>query len=363
MSLFAFGSNVSFQFGSSDVINTCVPQKIAFFEDKKIITLETGYLHSFALTDQGLFSWGCNDDGQLGREGNEEDFLEVKFPKIVTGRFMDYKNIVIKNGKVQFQNKVEIKKIQAGGSFSAFLTKKGHLFITGTFRNSRGVFGLTKSTKNSFMPIPVMSRVKDIMAGKDFLLIHTNNNDLYAIGNNDFNQIRDYTMRNKESLVPKLISTKVKFFGCGASHLVFITKNLNVYARGLDNSNQTNLPFEIKELTNENACKIIGGSYTTYLLIDDLLYSLGMNKDGQLGLGKKSNFENFSYVTKEVEDIKCKMDFVLFKNKDELFTFGASNFGENGFEDDKLSPTKLNFKEVKNFAAGADFSLVEGELL
>lgn len=362
MSLYAFGSNVSFQFGPSDEINTSKPQKVSFFDDKEILLLETGYLHSFALTDKGLFSWGCNDDGQLGREGEEDEILEVKFPKIIVGKFMDYRNVVIKRGKVQYQSNVEISKIQAGGSFSAFLTKKGYLFITGTFRNTRGVFGLTKEKRNSFMPIPVMPRVKDIKAGKDFLLICTTNNELYAIGNNDFNQMRNNKIRNKESLVPKRICTNVKYFGCGASHLIYVTNDNQVFTRGLDNANQRNLPLNVKEISEGESCKIIGGSFTTYLLIDGYLYGLGMNKDAQLGLGKKSDFENMTFITNEVIDIKCKMDFVLIKKEDGIYSFGASNYGETGFENDVLSPQKLSFTKVNCFAAGADFSLVEGSL-
>ncbi|KCZ79148.1 hypothetical protein H312_03468 [Anncaliia algerae PRA339] len=362
MSLYGFGSNVSSQLGPSDEVSTSKPIKLDFFDDKKIISMESGYLHTLVLTDKGLFSWGCNDDGQLGREGDDEEFLEIKIPKILVGRFMTDKNIIQKKNKMLFNKSTEIVKIQAGGSFSAILTKKGHLFLTGTFRDSHGVFGLTREKVNSKIPIPVMSRVKDIKAGKDFLLILTSRNELFAVGNNDFQQIRDHPFRKNESLFPRKIYSNVKYFGCGASHYIFITKDLKIHKRGLNNFNQISLPDKLDNLTKETKCKILGGSFTSFILLDDKLYSLGMNKDGQLGIGKKSELEELSFVTDKVSDIKCKMDFALLTKEDVLYSFGTSNFGENGFDNDLLIPTPLNFKNINHFSAGADFSIVNGDI-
>lgn len=63
-------------------------------------------------------SWGCNDEGALGRDTSIED-SETR-PEIV----------------VIPENDVEIYSISAGGSHSAVLFSNGNVYSWGTFRVS-----------------------------------------------------------------------------------------------------------------------------------------------------------------------------------------------------------------------------------
>ena len=46
-----------------------------------VAKLEAGGMHTVALATNGaVFTWGCNDEGALGREGNGDKPLPVAFP-------------------------------------------------------------------------------------------------------------------------------------------------------------------------------------------------------------------------------------------------------------------------------------------
>lgn len=62
-------------------------------------------------------SWGCNDEGALGRDTSVED-SETR------------------PGIVQIPEDVEIYSISAGGSHSALLLSNGNVYSWGTFRVS-----------------------------------------------------------------------------------------------------------------------------------------------------------------------------------------------------------------------------------
>ena len=48
------------------------PRVLAPLRDKKVCSIALGGLHNAVVTETGqVYTWGCNDDGSLGREGNE----------------------------------------------------------------------------------------------------------------------------------------------------------------------------------------------------------------------------------------------------------------------------------------------------
>lgn len=54
------------------------PRVVAPLRDKKVYSVACGGLHNAVVTETGqVYTWGCNDDGSLGREGNES------FPELV----------------------------------------------------------------------------------------------------------------------------------------------------------------------------------------------------------------------------------------------------------------------------------------
>lgn len=85
---------------------------------KDIVDVKTGGMHSLCLTKSGeIWSFGCNDEGALGRNTEDEEGSEAK-PRKVTAL----------PGKVV--------KISAGDSHSACLLEDGLVFAWGSFRVS-----------------------------------------------------------------------------------------------------------------------------------------------------------------------------------------------------------------------------------
>lgn len=105
-----------------DVMEKTRPALVAEVAD--VVDVKAGGMHSLCLTKSGeIWSFGCNDEGALGRD-TEEEGSETK-PR-----------------KVSMAGKVV--KISAGDSHSACLLEDGRVFAWGSFRVS---FNLSTSSK------------------------------------------------------------------------------------------------------------------------------------------------------------------------------------------------------------------------
>lgn len=130
---------------------------------KNVIDISAGGMHSLYLTKDGkVFSFGCNDEGALGRdtseEGSEYNISQVTLP-----------------GKCV--------KLSTGDSHSACLLDDGRVLAWGSFRDSHGNMGLTLEG-NKRLPIEVVPDVKfvDIASGADHLVLLTTAGEMYTIG-------------------------------------------------------------------------------------------------------------------------------------------------------------------------------------
>jgi len=90
-----------------------------------------GGMHTVALSPAGIaYSWGCNDEGALGRLGNEQDILPVDLPLAIDG-------------------------VSVGDSHTIFYsTEKSVAYLTGLYRvSSRQIFRLGVNHKvPNFIP-------------------------------------------------------------------------------------------------------------------------------------------------------------------------------------------------------------------
>ena len=65
---FVWGSNFEWKIRSRVIhVSRNSPQKLGL---ENILLIESGSFHTVALTIDGLYSWGCNTDGQLGYQGD-----------------------------------------------------------------------------------------------------------------------------------------------------------------------------------------------------------------------------------------------------------------------------------------------------
>lgn len=128
-----------------------------------VVAVCAGGMHNLVLTSEGkVFSFGCNDEGALGRdssvEGSEFEPQEVELP-----------------GKVV--------KMSAGDSHSACLLEDGRVFAWGSFRDSHGNMGLSLEG-NKRLPVDVLPNTTccDIASGSDHLAMLTCSGLVYTVG-------------------------------------------------------------------------------------------------------------------------------------------------------------------------------------
>ena len=160
--VFVHGSGECDQLGLGEgVLERKKPTCIKSLMGEKVISVAVGSLHNLALTADGrVFSWGCNDDGALGRVGEEN--VPLPIPTF---------------------DKVPIKKICVGDCHSAFLDFANRLWICGSYKDSSGHIGFPDFVKGighihhkQIAPVcvqglPSRSSIEDVVCGANHTLV------------------------------------------------------------------------------------------------------------------------------------------------------------------------------------------------
>lgn len=185
------------------------------------------------MTDDGeVWSFGCNDEGALGRDTSEEG-SEYKASKV--------------------DLPTDCIRITAGDSHSAFLLSDGRVFACGAFRDSHGTMGLNMKGKQQY-PIEVVPGIDfvDIKSGADHLVMLSSLGKVYTVGCAEQGQLGRVSMRSSSGetrrgkgqlLEPGLvIGRNINFIDAiwATTYCTFIRNRANgsVYGFGLNNYNQ-----------------------------------------------------------------------------------------------------------------------------
>src|SRR5580704_2063734 len=123
--LYSFGYNDCGQLGLGNDTNQNIPHKITQFNSNTIVSIACGAHHSLVLTKDGLYSFGYNYFGQLGLGNNTDQNIPHKI--------------------TQF-NSDTIVSIACGEYHSFVLTKDG-LYSFGN--NNHGQLGLGNNTNQN----------------------------------------------------------------------------------------------------------------------------------------------------------------------------------------------------------------------
>src|SRR5438552_542369 len=124
-------------------------------------------MHTSALSAENkLWTFGCNDEGALGRPTDPEEANEMS------------------PFSVPFAGPLKILGVSCGDSHTAVLTADGKVFLFGTFRDSNGVLGVTERKDKSFEPfeIAVDGAAVKVESGCDHLAILTDRGDVFTMG-------------------------------------------------------------------------------------------------------------------------------------------------------------------------------------
>ena len=228
--LYAWGANSAGQLGDGTVVNHSAPAKVVFPPEVMSVTgIAAGYSHSLAITNDGLYAWGDNFNGELGNGTLNNQSLPVKvlFPSTVTtviqvaagrntsyaitndgpyawgqswtgqlgnGSFGKLPDGSIERGqtlpvKVLFDKKVvSITDIEAGEYYAMAITNDG-LYAWGmNVSGSLGTGGGTTALPMKVRFPKAVTTIKEIAASTNHSLAITNDG-LYAWGNNSAGQL------------------------------------------------------------------------------------------------------------------------------------------------------------------------------
>eukprot|EP00826_Nyctotherus_ovalis_P054829 TRINITY_DN721_c0_g1_i1.p1 TRINITY_DN721_c0_g1~~TRINITY_DN721_c0_g1_i1.p1 ORF type:complete len:424 (+),score=112.26 TRINITY_DN721_c0_g1_i1:179-1450(+) len=289
----------------SDVFTAERPAKLAIqtapeTPPVKFVKVVCGGLHTLALTNEGkVYSWGCNDDGALGRSGSESEpqlveGLEVSVAEIAAGdshsiaynkelgvvymwgryrnvrhgNFMDIVKTPTKMGEFEFKRK-KIQKVVCGAHHTLFLVD-GKVSAVGEPENEnlgRLVLDRHKKEKSLGFRIERVHQDKgkytDIFAG-NYHSFAIKDGKLFAWGLNNYGQLGtgDYKSTRVMKEVRAIDGAQVANIVGGENHTVALMKNGDVYSWGKNDESQLGYKLEeerkmedIKENGNKEELK------------------------------------------------------------------------------------------------------------
>lgn len=329
----------------------------------KIVSVCAGGMHTLCLTEEGkVMSFGCNDEGALGRETAEEGSETL-------------------SGAVELPGKAV--QVTAGDSHSAALLDDGRVFAWGAFRDSHGSMGLTPNGAEKFpVQMPVDSKVVKIASGGDHLVMLTADGLVYTCGCGEQGQLgrlyertasRESRQGLNQLLLPALVISKhlkkVDDIWAGTYCTFFKEKSTdNIYACGLNNYFQLGLgkklsqilrhfhPVKSEQFSNHTWRTIAGGQHHTLALdTDNVTYVIGRHEYGRLGLGENGkDIEELTIIPslqqKKCVEIACgsSVSFAVTDNG-EVYSWGMGTNGQlgSGEEEDLYEPKKVGGKQLE----------------
>uniref|UniRef100_A0A8D0DGZ2 Regulator of chromosome condensation 1 n=1 Tax=Salvator merianae TaxID=96440 RepID=A0A8D0DGZ2_SALMN len=343
---------------------------------EKIIQAEAGGVHTVCLSETGkVYTFGCNDEGALGRDTSEDGSDSV--PGLV-----DLKEKVI--------------QVSAGDSHTAALTEDGRVFIWGAFRDENGVIGLLAPLKGgegqestSGSPVPVELQldvpVVKIASGSHHLALVSTAGGLYTCGCGDNGQLgrvpQVFAVRGgrkglERLLLPQPVAIKqrgcktkgqIQDVFCGSYSTIAITQEGHVIGFGLSNyyqlgSQGIDTYYSPKVLTAfKNSTKSwvgfsAGQHHTVCLDSEGSVYSLGRADYGMLGLGKGASDKNVPTAIPDLpksSSVACgeRVGYAVTEDG-RAFAWGmGSNLQlATGDEEDVWSPVQMSGQQLESRA-------------
>eukprot|EP00245_Coleochaete_scutata_P012098 TRINITY_DN4638_c0_g1_i1.p1 TRINITY_DN4638_c0_g1~~TRINITY_DN4638_c0_g1_i1.p1 ORF type:complete len:425 (+),score=61.67 TRINITY_DN4638_c0_g1_i1:61-1275(+) len=218
--VFSWGRNQNGQLGLGDTVDGLFPQKIPAFEGIKVRMVAAGAEHTAAITEDGrLYGWGWGHYGNLGLG----DRLDRKLPELVTS--------------VQGER---MAMVACGWRHTIAATASGKVYTVGWSKYGQ----LGHGDNNDHLVPHAVESLKNMTAaqiagGWRHSVALMSDGVLYAWGWNKFGQLG--VCNNEDQNAPHAVASipeAVLQVSCGWRHTVAVTEKGNVYAWGRGTTGQ-----------------------------------------------------------------------------------------------------------------------------
>jgi alpha-tubulin suppressor-like RCC1 family protein len=305
-----------------------------FIKSNDIIAGDSGGYGCHVITKFGTcYTWGLNDEGQLGLGHTDDCFCPEKLPLL------------------------NVKSINTGDYHAFALTKTNTCYVWGY--NFHGQLGLgdnvnrNRPTKFTFFSD---NKIVSVACGLLFTIALVEINSemkCFAWGDNTFGQLCLENIVKKNIPQEIKIPDKIMTITCGHSHSIILITNHELYGwgrnicgqLGLGDFNDRNSPTKLK--LNDIISVSCREHSTLALVKSGGLYSWGDNTYGQLGLGGIINISNPTKINLSEKIISVKCDYgqvVAITNQNNIYLWGCFAYDSEEMKDiDFTTPRKLDF--------------------
>lgn len=348
-SLWAWGENEDGQLGDGTTTNRKIPVAISV-ADETVSTISAGGYHSLATTSDGsLNAWGYNGSGQLadGTKTNRNSPHEV----LVAGK--------------------TFSAVVAGGENSMGVANDGSVYVWGA--NRYGQLGLPFSSE---IPIEVGGgkSFSQMSAGGFFSLALDSDGSIYTWGDNSLGQLGDGTNIDRNTPVEVAVTGKTfSDISAGARVSLVLTTDGSLYSWGQNyygnvgdgSKTDRNTPVEISVAGKAISTMSAGLVHSLAITTDGDLYAWGRNEAGRLGDGTttdRSSAVAVADVGKTFATVAAGGAHSLALSSDgSIYAWGSNSDGQlgDGSTTDSHVPAEVVVADrtFSAIAAGEDHSL------
>lgn len=351
--LFSWGDNSNGQLGNGTTDNKNTPIEIELDEGVKPVKIACGFNHSLAIGDNGcLYAWGANYDGQLGNGTTEDSYIpvKIKFPnnskvvQIACGD--DFSMAICDDGSLYTWGNNDDGQLGNGSN------------IEGQYRSTPTLIKLSGNVN----PIKISCGSKYAMAiGDDGYIYGWGDNYNYQQSDGSTSY---YCASPKIIAFSKDTEIKVNQISCGYSHVITLSCDNKLYGWGDHSSGQlgdirrmdddyshNKMYYKLNFPADTKINSIVSDSSHSTAIIDQngSLYMSGWNFYGQLGNGNREKIEKFSqinFATKGIKATKVAFGYshtLILADNGKVYTSGSNTYGELGDGSNSLSCT---FKSI-----------------
>ena len=322
-----------------------------------------GTVHSFGRNDKGALGLGHNNDDVLlptpiptlpkidkiscgvhftvcvDDEGFIWSFGENKFGQLGTGNKIDF------NVPQKLLNIPPVLSVSCGYAHTLIITTDSNLWSCGS--NLFGQLCHENKESRSRPQKTSFSNISKISAGYCHSLFQNNKEEIFACGDNRYGQC-GLGHFNHPQITPKVILNappNIVQFICGHHQNLFLDSEGNVFSVGYNRNGELGLAHNsnqnvLNKIPNIPPIKLISCVDTSCYLVDfeGKLWNFGNNGSGQLGHGDETN-KNAPKIISTLKDIQqisygpFGRHFFAKDSQKQIFATGHNNYGQLGTGD------------------------------